>query len=720
MDKTLKALSQSVTQLPRGGYIVDTAVGYIQFGSPPETIKDTMSLPKSVPQYFVLPRDFFNWNKGISVAELEFPIYYNYFLRQKKTFVICSVEQVDRIKAVLTESLFGPDTVFIRGDYDDRIPDDQVPNIKSEMDYFRGNRVLSDFVEFYVCSVGGQCRIQNVGISLDEQGDFIVTQDEKTLASVPGKIEYTATYLIGERLHEPFVPPLFGMTCLGPSHGFDPKDNTSGFIIWVNHRGIMVDPPVNSTEWLADSNVNAKFIDSIILTHTHADHDAGAFQKILVEGKITVYTTRTVIQSFVRKYAALIDVKESYLLRLFHFNPVFVGKPLFIHGARIKWFYTLHSIPTISFTIKFQDRVLVYSSDHNNDPTLHQRLFDEGRITKNRYEQLRRFPWDASVIYHESGVPPLHTPISYLNALPVDVQKKIIVYHIARKDFPEKTDLKLAKFGIEHTEHFQTDTPKYDWIYRVLGILKQLDFFSDLPVSKVQEFVTGVNEEKYRKGEYLVRKGETGNKFFIIYAGNVAVINQESGYKKIYGAYDYFGELALLMQTPRAADVVAETDVTVFTLDKERFISFIANTEFEGTLYRLARLRDDEKYSQTWAILSQSPVFQRLSASQSIWLESVLTLEEVPAGVIIPEGQELPKLSMVRHGAVKMLSKGNLLRTLRQGELLGSVSSLCNREPSAYTFHCDDPVELFSVSAKDALNFFDRNPGLIMKLEYSF
>jgi hypothetical protein len=27
------------------------------------------------------------------------------------------------------------------------------------------------------------------------------------------------------------------------SHGFDPKGSTSGYIFWVNGRGIMVDPP---------------------------------------------------------------------------------------------------------------------------------------------------------------------------------------------------------------------------------------------------------------------------------------------------------------------------------------------------------------------------------------------------------------------------------------------------------------------------------------------
>ena len=39
-------------------------------------------------------------------------------------------------------------------------------------------------------------------------------------------------------------PPLFGVTCLGPSNGFDTTANTSGFIIWLNHTGIMIDPRI--------------------------------------------------------------------------------------------------------------------------------------------------------------------------------------------------------------------------------------------------------------------------------------------------------------------------------------------------------------------------------------------------------------------------------------------------------------------------------------------
>lgn len=40
-----------------------------------------------------------------------------------------------------------------------------------------------------------------------------------------------------------FTPPDFGVTVLGSSHGFDCKGSTSGYIMWINQRGVMVDPP---------------------------------------------------------------------------------------------------------------------------------------------------------------------------------------------------------------------------------------------------------------------------------------------------------------------------------------------------------------------------------------------------------------------------------------------------------------------------------------------
>ena len=71
-----------VVDLPRGGTLVHTPAGNIQVGAPPETIKDTITSEDSVPQVFVLPRELFNWSKGINVGDMEFPIYFNFFLKK--------------------------------------------------------------------------------------------------------------------------------------------------------------------------------------------------------------------------------------------------------------------------------------------------------------------------------------------------------------------------------------------------------------------------------------------------------------------------------------------------------------------------------------------------------------------------------------------------------------------------------------------------------------
>ena len=711
----LKELTHKITELPRGGYLVQTPGGYFQFGAPPETIKDTMFLPEGVPTVFVLPKQFFNWRKGISVAELEFPIYYNFFLKKRKTILICTQEQFIRFKTVFNEAVFGPRNLDVSKDYLEGL---EVPALKREMKFFSSTFKFSDMVGFGLFNERGRFTYKGITVSQDSEGNFAVNQGSEHLADIPGKIEYKKFYQIGSRLHEPFVPPLFGVTCLGPSHGFDPHENTSGFIIWLNHSGIMVDPPVNTTEWLEDSNVNPKFIDSIILTHCHADHDAGTFQKILEEGKVTIYTTDTVMNSFLTKYSAAANIDESYMRRLFDFKAVKVGQPFFIHGGRFDIFYTLHSIPAIGFTLKFQDQSFVYSSDHNNDPEIHEKLREMQIISESRYNALRNFPWHSNVIYHESGIAPLHTPIKYLDSLPDDVRKRIVVYHISEKDFPNETHLTLAKFGIENTLYFNAAAPENVKASQILSTLKQLDFFEDMPISRAQEFIDIVEIEKYKKGDTIIRQGTAGDRFYIIYFGSVSVRTQDLQSRKIYGAYDYFGEVALVTDQLRTADVVAETEVTLFTVEKDKFLNFISGSEFERILLRLAKVRDAE----TWNVISQSRHLDFLTSTQKTWLESMLVpVEFTEPGSIYPEGMAPQYFYIIRSGEVAVTSNGVRVGELGRGDVVIHNELLkSGRESFTYSFANTGAASLYAVSRDDALKFFDRNPGVKMKLQYEF
>ncbi len=704
-------------QLHRGGFIVDTPAGYVQFGCPPETIKDSMFLPKGVPNIFVLPEIFFNWSKGISVAEMEFPIYYNFFLRKSPTYIICNQEQYRQFKQVLRESVFGPEHLNLEQDYFlSGNPNLKVPDLQKEMRFFSSFFKLSDMVKFGVFS-SDRFTFKGITVQRTKEKNFYVYYEGKKLAQVPAQIDYKPIYDIGQKLNETFKPPIFGVTCLGPSHGFDPNDNTSGFIIWLNHQGIMVDPPVNSTEWLLDSNVNPKLIDSIILTHCHADHDAGTLQKILEEGKITVYTTKTVMESFLCKYSAFCGVSPEYLSKLFDFVPVKVGKPFFIHSGRFEIFYTLHSIPAIGFRLQFQEKSFAYSSDHNNDPELHRKLLDSNIISQERYEELTNFPWNSNVIYHESGIPPLHTPIKYLNSLPLEIQKRLVVYHIAKKDFPDDTDLRLAKFGIENTLIFDVDQPQHEEASIILSILKHLDFLSYIPIVKAQEFIGIVKKETYHRGDAILKKGTTGDRFYIIYSGNVSVINDGLEAKKVYGAYDYFGEVALMKNQPRSADVIAETDVIAYSIHRDEFLNFIADTAFEQTLIRLTKIRD----SETWNVLSKSSSLSGLTSTQKTWLESFIVPVDYPSSTeILDEHSQISHLFVIRNGEVEVKKNGKILQILSRGDYIGEFNKIYDNTPAGYSFESRGPVSLYSMKRSDILNFLKHNPGLIMKLRYNF
>jgi len=81
---------------------------------------------------------------------------------------------------------------------------------------------------------------------------------------------------------------------------------------------------------------------------------------------------------------------------------------------------------------------------------------------------------------------------------------------------------------------------------------------------------------KFKKGDYVVREGEKGDVFYFVEVGNaVATKTLKKGEKPQnvmdYAPGGYFGELALLKEAPRAANIVAQTDLTLASLDRGSF-----------------------------------------------------------------------------------------------------------------------------------------------------
>jgi predicted MFS family arabinose efflux permease len=129
---------------------------------------------------------------------------------------------------------------------------------------------------------------------------------------------------------------------------------------------------------------------------------------------------------------------------------------------------------------------------------------------------------------------------------------------------------------------------------RELAVLTAIPLFSPLPVTTLERLAARLDHAKAAAGATIVREGDEGDLFYVISSGQVAVL---CGGKSIatLGPNDYFGEIALLHDAPRSATCVAVTDVELYTLGRERFVSAVsghATSAAEAEAVASARLAE--------------------------------------------------------------------------------------------------------------------------------
>jgi hypothetical protein len=121
-------------------------------------------------------------------------------------------------------------------------------------------------------------------------------------------------------------------------------------------------------------------------------------------------------------------------------------------------------------------------------------------MSQRRYEMLANIKWNYSLIIHEAGVPPIHTPVSVLAKLPQNVKEKILLVHIAQKDVPLDCGLRLAKIGFENTIAIPVTPPKSLQIYKKIDLLSQIEVFENISLKSARDLIQTSTEEHYLSG----------------------------------------------------------------------------------------------------------------------------------------------------------------------------------------------------------------------------
>ncbi len=149
---------------------------------------------------------------------------------------------------------------------------------------------------------------------------------------------------------------------------------------------------------------------------------------------------------------------------------------------------------------------------------------------------------------------------------------------------------------IEETQLFEVDESTFDRLLadtvnapdfaptlQRAAELRALRPFAGLSASDVSLLLEHGGWVTVPPGETVIAEGDEGDAFYVVEAGQLEVIQGDEAIGTM-GPGAHFGEIALLMDVPRTASVVARTPARLFRLDREGFEQVVARAFRRGTL----------------------------------------------------------------------------------------------------------------------------------------
>jgi CRP-like cAMP-binding protein len=127
------------------------------------------------------------------------------------------------------------------------------------------------------------------------------------------------------------------------------------------------------------------------------------------------------------------------------------------------------------------------------------------------------------------------------------------------------------------------NVPDFAPTLQAIADLRELPSFSHLEPDELAELLDHGAWENYPPGEEIVVQGQPGDAFYAIGSGQVEVF-EDGRLASRLGPGAYFGEIALLTDSPRTATVRAATLTRAYRLDREGFDQLVAGAFERGTL----------------------------------------------------------------------------------------------------------------------------------------
>jgi hypothetical protein len=126
------------------------------------------------------------------------------------------------------------------------------------------------------------------------------------------------------------------------------------------------------------------------------------------------------------------------------------------------------------------------------------------------------------------------------------------------------------------------------------GTLRRIKIFGDMEERQLESFLQYMETLKFRQFTQVVRKGDHGDAMFLVLEGELRssiMIGDKESILSTIPAGEFFGEISLLDQGPRSADVFANLDSVLLKISAASFSNLIREAPALATPFLFALSR---------------------------------------------------------------------------------------------------------------------------------
>lgn len=246
-----------------------------------------------------------------------------------------------------------------------------------------------------------------------------------------------------------------------------------------------------------------------------------------------------------------------------------------------------------------------------------------------------------------------------------------------------------------------------------INALRSIGIFQYLNDNQLEQIDEAFEEVHFNKGEYIIKEGEVGDRFYILKKGRCRLtkleekdgemIEKDKGFMTPEDT-SYFGELALLRDDKRSASVIGIEDVICDSLDRKDFIRL------------LGPMRDLLNQHTVMQTLKKYNLFDGVNQNElEIIAQSFRCRRYNKNDHIITQGTPAREFFIIFEGKVE-ISKSNKLDNYVIGECgpgdyLGEIG-LISDELRTATAIALTTVDVFVISGKD---FKEKCPPMLLE-----